>query len=220
MTREPVTIVTYDWVPDFPRGYVRDIRARWACEEAGIPYRTETVPLMDRTQDHLAMQPFHQVPILKDGDLTLFESGAMVLHLAKDSPALMPDDDTLRTHVTEWSFAALNSIEPPITGWIFGGKFKKNEKAGEDFGGWMHQRLDQLDAYLADKEWIVGDRFTAADIILTEVLRPARDEGALDRHPTTKAYVERATARPAFQRAHQAQMDHWTEADRKRAAKT
>ena len=218
MTRNPVTIVTYDWVPEFPRGYVRDIRPRWACEEAGIPYRVETVPLENRTPAHLAMQPFHQVPILKDGNLSLFESGAMVLHLAKDSPELMPQDDSGRAHVTEWSIAALNSVEPPVTAWIVAKVFNKNEKAAEEFGGWMHKRLDQLDAYLADRDWIAGESFTVADILLTEVLRVARDEGALDRHPAAKAYVDRATARPAFQRAHQAQMDHWTEADRKRAA--
>ncbi len=115
-----VTILTYDWVPNGPRGHVRDIRLRWACEEAGLPYQIATVRFQDRTgPDHLALQPFAQVPALMDGDITLFESGACLLHLAETSETLMPRDPRLRAETLQWLIAGLNSVEMVSVPWWF-----------------------------------------------------------------------------------------------------
>ena len=114
MSRDPVTIVTYEWLPEFPRGFVRDIRARWAAEEAGVAYAVETLPVMPKSVAHRQIQPFEQVPILRDGDLTLFESGAIVLHLAEGTP-LLPE--ARRAEITQWLIAALNSVEGATGRW-------------------------------------------------------------------------------------------------------
>lgn len=220
MTRDPVTIVTYDWVPPFAQGYVRDLRPRWAAEEAGIPYRVETVPLVDRSAEHLAMQPFHQVPALKDGDLTLFESGAIGLYLADGQPALMPEGAADRARVTQWLIAALNSVELPVMAWVLAVAFDKDEKAAAVANDRLQPRLGQLAAALDGRDWLVGDRFTVADILMVEVLRPAADMGALADHPVLLDYIARATARPAFQRAHAAQMDHWQAANAAKEAQS
>ncbi|AUH34562.1 glutathione S-transferase family protein [Paracoccus tegillarcae] len=216
MSRDPVTIVTYDWVPEFPRGYVRDMRPRWTAEEAGIPYKIETVPLNDKTPGHLAIQPFHQVPILKDGDLTLFESGAMALHLADGQPELMPEDRTGRARVNQWVIAALNSVELPVMAWIIAAAFDKDDRAAANANDRLQPRLAQLADVLDGKDWLLGDRFSVADIIMVEVLRPAADEGALADHPVLLDYIARAKARPAFQRAHADQMAHWQAAEAER----
>ena len=110
-----VTLYTYEWLPEFPRGFVRDMRVRWALEELGQPYTVATVPVHPKTDAHRAMQPFGQVPMIEDGDLRLFESGAIVLHLADGSPLLPP---ARRAEVTQWLIAALNSIEPSISAWV------------------------------------------------------------------------------------------------------
>lgn len=216
MTTQPVTIITYDWVPDFPRGYVRDMRARWAAEEAGRPYRVETVPLMDKSAEHLAMQPFHQVPVLKDGNLTLFESGAIVLHLAEGSDALMPEDTNDRAHTRQWLLAALNSIELPVMAWILARAFDRDEAAAKRAEGRLQPRLAQLANVLKDRDWLMGDRFTVADVMMVEVLRPAAAEGALADHPILTAYIARATERPAFKRAMADHLAHWQAADASR----
>src|SRR5215469_1184381 len=106
-----LVLTTYDWVPEFPRGLVRDFRVRWALEEAGLPYRIATTPFKDRDERHLAHQPFAQVPWLTDGDVSIFESGAILLHLAERSEALLPSDERGRADVKSWLFAALNSVE-------------------------------------------------------------------------------------------------------------
>lgn len=216
-----LTIYTLDWVPDFPRGFVRDMRARWVAEEIGRPYQTATVPLQPKSDAHRAMQPFGQVPIITDGDLTLFESGAIVLHLATGSP-LLPE--TRRPEITQWAFAAMNSIEPPISGWM---NTQLAEAQPEFFGPpyppevvthlrqGMDAKLQPLEQLLADKDWIAGD-FSAADILLADTLRLAGD--GLGDYPILTAYIARATARPAFQRAMDAQMAHWAAADAARMA--
>ena len=114
-----IIIHTLDWVPDGPRGFVRDLRLRWACEEAGLPYEVRTVSFDDRATNHLDRQPFGQVPFLTDGDIEMFESGACLLHLARKSEALMPRDDRGVAEVTEWIFAALNSVELVAVPWWF-----------------------------------------------------------------------------------------------------
>ena len=112
-------LTTFDWVPEMPRGYVRDIRVRWALEEAGLPYRVESVPFRDRNAEHFAHQPFGQVPWLTDGDISIFESGAILLHLGERSDALMPADPRGRSEAKEWLFAALNSVEMASLPWSF-----------------------------------------------------------------------------------------------------
>lgn len=216
-----LTIYTLDWVPDFPRGFVRDMRARWVAEEIGRPYQTATVPLQPKSDAHRAMQPFGQVPIITDGDLTLFESGAIVLHLATGS-SLLPE--ARRPEITQWAFAAMNSIEPPISGWM---NSQLAEAQPEFFGPpyppevvthlrqGMDAKLQPLEQLLADKDWIGGD-FSAADILLADTLRLAGD--GLGDYPILTAYIARATARPAFQRAMDAQMAHWAAADAARMA--
>lgn len=208
-----LTITTYDWVPDFPRGYVRDLRARWACEEAGLPYRIDTVPVRDRTASHLARQPFHQVPMLQDGAISIFESGAIVLCLAEKSEALMPRDPAGRAAVQQWAIAALNSIEPWVFRWTLAKVFDKDEEAAARAFPLLDQRLGQLSAAMRDREWIAGDRFTAADILMADALRPVEGHGGLSGHPVLNAYVARATDRPAFRKAHADQLAHFAAAD-------
>lgn len=206
---DPVTIWTLDWVPEFPRGYVRDLRLRWSCEEAGIPYNVRTVAFADRHTNHLDRQPFGQVPMLEDGDLRLFESGACVLHLARKSELLMPREPHGEAEVTQWVIAALNSIEMVTMPWIVM-QWSKHDFAA--ITEWMDKRLGQLEAVLANREWLVADRFTAADLIMADVLRmdELRDRGG---RPASEAYVARVTARPAFAKAHSDQIAFYAAAD-------
>jgi glutathione S-transferase len=209
---DPVTIWTLDWVPDMPRGYVRDLRLRWACEEAGIPYAIRTVAFDDRHTNHLDRQPFGQVPMLEDGEVKLFESGAGVLHLARRSEALMPRDPAGEAEVIQWVIAGLNSIEMVTMPWIVMG-WSGNEVPA--ITEWMDTRLGQLENVLAGREWLVGDRFTAADLIMADVLRlgELRQRGE---RPASEAYVERVTARPAFLKAHADQLALYAAADETR----
>lgn len=209
-------LTTYDWVPDLPRGFVRDIRVRWALEEAGLPYRVESTPFRDRQAAHFARQPFGQVPWLTDGDLVIFESGAILLHLGELSGRLMPDDPRSRAVVKEWLFAALASVEAASQPWSF---FKF---AGQDGEGPMWQffedflirhRLAHMEPVLAAREWLAGD-FSVADILMADVLRLVDRFDGLAAFPACRAYVARATARPSFAKAHADQLAHFAAADR------
>jgi glutathione S-transferase len=212
-------LTTYDWVPPPPRGFVRDLRVRWALEEAGLPYRVESTPFRDRGPDHLAHQPFAQVPWLTDGDLSLFESGAILLHLGQKSTALMPADPAGRAQVTQWVFAALNSVEPPVMSFVF----LRFSGEGEDstalaaMDRFVNLRLSRMEAILSEREWLMGS-FSIADILMSDVLRLLGPEGLgpdsrLDPYPACRAYVERATARPAFRKARADQLAHFAAAD-------
>ncbi|MGD9945941.1 MAG: glutathione S-transferase family protein, partial [Burkholderiaceae bacterium] len=165
-------LTTFDWVPQMPRGFVRDLRVRWALEEAGLPYRVETVPFRDRQAEHFSHQPFGQVPWLIDGDLSLFESGAILLHLGHRSAALMPTDERARSEVVEWVFAALNSVEMASLPWAL---LKFSGNAG-DSPGWavldqfLDLRLTHMEKVLAQREWLVQN-FSIADILMSDVLR-------------------------------------------------
>ncbi len=210
-----LVITTYDWVPEPPRGYVRDIRVRWALEEAGLPYRIESVPFRNRGRTHFAHQPFGQVPWLSDGDLSIFESGAILLHLAERSEALMPTDPRRRSEVKEWLFAALNSVEMASLPWsllTFTGAARDTPewKLFDDFLN-LH-RLKHLEAVLAEREWLVGT-FSVADILMADVLRLIGRLGGLEEYPACRGYVARATARPTFVKAHADQMAHFAAAD-------
>ena len=207
-----LTIWTYDWVPAGPRGFVRDLRLRWACEEAGLPYAVRTVPFDGREANHLAQQPFGQVPFLSDGDLQLFESGAGLLHLARKSDALMPRDPVGAAQTLQWTIAALNSIEMVSVPWWF---LKVSGSEDDGLGRWLGMRLQQLERVLGQREWLAADRFTVADLLMADVLRVS-DVRAFGDRPATEAYVTRVTDRPAFRKAHADQMAHFEAADRQR----
>src|SRR3954463_14203706 len=157
-----LVVTTYDWVPPPPRGFVRDIRVRWALEEAKLPYRVQSVSFKERGPEHLAHQPFGQVPWLTDGDISTFESGAILLHLGERSEALMPRDPKGRTEVIEWLFAALNSVEMASLPWSlfqFSGQGEKGLEVS------VKRRLYRLEPVLAGREWLAGS-FSAADILM------------------------------------------------------
>lgn len=204
-----LTIWTYDWVPEFPRGFVRDMRLRWACEEAGLPYSVRTVPFDGRETNHLDQQPFGQVPFLTDGKVETFESGACLLHLARKSEKLMPRDPAEEAATTQWMFAALNSIEMVAVPWWF---LEMSNVKENVLTQWMEKRLGQLERVLSEREWLVADRFTAADLLMADVLRVGKVR-AFGNRPVTEKYVARVTDRPAFKKAHAAQMAHFAAGD-------
>ena len=207
-----LTIWTYDWVPEGPRGFVRDLRLRWACEEAGLPYAVRTVRFEDRQTNHLERQPFGQVPYLSDGAIELFESGAGLLYLARKSQALMPRDPVGEAQTLQWTIAALNSMEMVTVPWWF---LTITGETDNGLTGWMTQRLDHLEAVLGAREWLAADRFTIADLLMADVLRVGQVRAFGDR-PATEAYVTRVTERPAFLKARADQMAHFEAADRAR----
>jgi glutathione S-transferase len=211
---ERVTIWTYDWVPKYPRGYVRDLRLRWALEEAGIDYAVASVPFDNRGSDHLARQPFAQVPFLDDGDIRVFESGACLLHLAEKSEALMPREAQGKADTLQWLVAALNSVEMVTVPWWF---IKMSGPTENPLAGWMKQRFDRLEAVLEKREWLAASRFTIADIMMSDALRMPKDLGELESYGALKAYVARACGRPAFQKAHRDQLAHFKAADAARS---
>jgi glutathione S-transferase len=204
-----VTIWTYDWVPEGPRGFVRDLRLRWACEEAGLPYAVQTVPFEGRETNHLESQPFGQIPFLRDGSLQLFESGACLLHLARKSVSLMPSDAAGQAQTMQWVIAALNSIEMVSVPWWF---TTLSGNASKDLEGWMSKRLGQLEDVLSTRDWLVADRFTVADLLMADILRVPKVR-AFGVRPATEAYVTRLTGRPAFEKAHADQIAHFRRAD-------
>jgi glutathione S-transferase len=205
-------IWTLDWVPQGPRGFVRDLRLRWACEEAGLAYSVRTIPFEGRETNHLAHQPFGQVPYLSDGDLEMFESGAGLLHLARKSETLMPPDPAGEAHVVQWTIAALNSIEMVTVPWWFLEISGAKENA---LAGWVESRLGQLEKVLSEREWLAADRFTVADLLMADVLRVGKVRAFGDR-PATESYVARVTGRPAFEKAHADQLAHFAAADERR----
>lgn len=209
-----LVLTTYDWVPEAPRGYVRDLRVRWALEEAGLPYRVESTPFKDRGPEHFAHQPFAQVPWLTDGDLNIFESGAILLHLGEMSDKLLPTDRRARSEAKEWVFAALNSMEMASVPWsLFHFMGQTDGQMFAFFDNWVKDlRVKRLETVLAKREWLAGS-FSIADILMVDVLRLIDRFKGLDDAPICKAYVARAMARPAFQKAYADQMVHFAKAD-------
>lgn len=210
-----LVLYTYDWVPEPPRGYVRDLRVRWALEEAGLPYRVESVSFRARGAEHFAHQPFGQVPWLTDGDLSIFESGAILLHLGERSAKLMPPQAQRRSEVKQWLFAALASVEAASQPWSFF-KFSNAQpnspmfRMFEDF--LQVHRLPHMEKVLADREWLAGS-LSVADILMVDVLRLVNRFEGLQAFPACRDYVARATARSAFLKAHSDQMAHFAAAD-------
>ena len=207
-----LTVWTYDWVPEGPRGFVRDLRLRWALEEAGLDYSVRSVPFDDRGAEHLRRQPFGQVPFLTDGDLTIFESGACLLHLAGKSERLMPRDAAGEAETLQWVIAALNSIEMVSVPWWFLSLSGDRENG---LAGWLRKRLGHLENVLRTREWLAASRFTVADLLMADVLRvqKLRDFAA---SPVFEAYIDRVCDRDSFRKAVADQLDHFAAGDRAR----
>ncbi len=204
-----LTIWTYDWVPEMPRGFVRDVRLRWACEGAGLPYQVKSTPFKDKGTEHFEHQPFGQAPWLTDGDISILESGAGLLHLARKSEKLMPRDPVGEAETLQWTIAALNSVEMVSVPWWF-----LEMSGAEDNGltGWLESRLDHVERVLKEREWLAAGRFTVADLIMADVLRIEKVRAFGDR-PATEGYLTRITQRPAFWKARADQMAHFAAAD-------
>lgn len=216
-----VVLTTFDWVPDLPRGYVRDLRVRWALEEAGLPYRVESVPFGERAAVHFAHQPFGQVPWLTDGDLSIFESGAILLQLGAKSGALLPTEPRERSTAIEWLFAALNSVEMASLPWslLMFSNAPKDTPAWRQLNDFLTIRLQRLEPVLQlvqEKDGWLAERFSIADICMADVLRLVDRFDGLADYPACKTYVTRATARPAFKKAYADQMAHFAAADKER----
>ncbi|QMW23025.1 glutathione S-transferase family protein [Sandaracinobacteroides saxicola] len=209
-----IEVTAYGWVPDMARGRVKDCRIRWALEEIGLPYRVRLVGGAGggggvKSPEHLADQPFGQVPVYKEGGLTLFESGAILLHIGAKDARLLPREDGARARAIGWAFAALNSIEPFaqmlfVMGWLADGKPWQDE-AGDLVRPFLETRLAQLSVALGGREWLDG-RFTIGDLLMVDVLRAQAPPALVAAHPNLADYVARGTARPAFRAAHAAQL--------------
>lgn len=198
------TITTFAWVPEFARGFVRDLRPRWAFEEVGQPYRVELIR-DGRAPEHRRRQPFGQVPTYQDDEVAIFESGAMVLRIAERAPGLIPADPAARLRAIQWLMAALNSVEPFVMALTINDDFEadrewskaRHPKVLDDLNG----RLEDLEAALGDKLWLDGDQFTLGDLMMVSVLGGLRNTQVLNGFPALRAYVARGEARPAHLRA-------------------
>jgi len=208
-----ITVVTYDWVPELPRGHVRDVRLCWALEEAGLPYRIETTPFADRGPEHFAHQPFGQVPWLTDGEISVFESGACLLYLGEKSDKLLPTDKSARLEAIEWLIAGLNSMEMVSVPWSI--HHFANDRQGpawERVDGWLTSRLTNLEKVIGKRDWLAG-QFSIADILMADILRLVDRFDGLRNFPATKAYLTRATSRPAFIKVRDEQIARYKAAD-------
>jgi glutathione S-transferase len=211
MTTTPRPVVTaFEWVPDFARGLVRDLRVRWALEEIGRHYDTELLNARaPRPEEYLARQPFDQVPAFTDGDLQLFETGAILLYLGEQNERLLPAQGQARWDAIAWLFAALNSVEPAFTRLVAYDIFNKDAAwapaARESAVGVCKQKLKRVNDALAGKEWLAG-RFSVADIAMVTVLNNIRHTDLVAEYPLLAAYHKRGTERPSYKRALEAQL--------------
>jgi len=201
----PPTVTAFEKSPDRGRGLARDMRVRWAFEEVGQPYDVQLVSFASMKEpEHLARNPFGQIPTYEEGDLTLFESGAIVLHIAERHPGLLPLDANARARAIAWMFATLNTIEPPILDRQIAVILESKEPWAEQrlpaVDQRIRKRLGELSNYLSDDEWLDGE-FSAADLLMVTVLRRLATSGLLDEYPNLAAYVARGEARPAYKRA-------------------
>lgn len=203
------TITAFKSSPDGGQGLARDMRVRWALEEVGQPYDVRLVSFREMKQPaHLALHPFGQIPTYEEGDLTLFESGAIILNIAQNHAGLLPEETNARARAIGWMFAALNTVEPPIveleqTHFSDGDKPWHAERIPM-MKDRIRIRLAQLSARLGDAEWLDGG-FSAGDLTMVMVLRRAEGENLLEEHSNLMAYMARAEARPAYRRAYDAQ---------------
>lgn len=210
-----ITISAFRWVPPFAQGQVRDLRARWALEEAGLPYKTRLLGQGDQdTPEYRALQPFGQVPILEEDGFVLFETGAIVLYVAERSETLLPKEPRARARATQWVISALNSIEPFVMNVALIELFYANEEWGKQrlpgATEFMNKRTSALSKALGDKPYLDGDRFSVGDLMMSTVLRILPEITENDKRLAD--YVARCTARPAFKRALDAQIGDFKEA--------
>ena len=205
-----ITITAFEQSPDGGKGLARDTRVRWALEEVGQPYEVRLVSFRAMKEPaHLALHPFGQIPTYQEGDLGLFETGAIVFHIAERHSGLLPDDANARARAITWMFAAINTVEPPIldlqtTKFLEGDKswFAQRLPAVEDR---IRYRLGELSGRLGDADWLDG-AFSAGDLMMVSVLLRSKPSGILDEYPNLAAYVARGEARPAYKRAFDAQL--------------
>ena len=212
-----ITISAFRWVPDFARGQVRDLRVRWALEEAGLPYRTRLLEQGDQDKDeYRALQPFGQVPIFEENGFTLFETGAIVLHIGERTTNLLPEDANGRARARQWVIAALNSIEPFVMNVALIDSFYQNEEWAKlrrpSAVAFVERRLAALSKALGDKPYLDGANFTAGDLMMAAVLRILHRTDLVTRDARLAAYLERCLSRPAFKRALDAQLGDFRDA--------
>ena len=203
------TITAFESSPDRGRGLARDMHVRWALEEVGRPYDVRLVSFSEMKEPaHRALHPFGQIPTYEEGALTLFESGAIVLHIAETHAGLLPPDASARARAIAWMFAALSTMEPPIVDRSIAMLLERDKSWCEErlpmVEGRIRDRLGDLSSRLGDAEWLDG-AFSAGDLLMVEVLRRLGGSGLLDEYPNLAAYVARGEARPAFKRAFDAQ---------------
>lgn len=204
------TITAFERSPDGGMGLARDTRVRWALEEVGQPYDVRLVSFQAMKEPaHLALHPFGQIPTYEEGDLALFETGAIVLHIAEHHAGLLPGDADARARAIMWMFAAVNTVEPPILELVIARIHEGDKPWAKErlplVAERVRNRLKQLSACLGDAEWLDG-AFSAGDLMMASVLLRLRPSGILDEFPSLAAYVARAEARPAYQRAFAAQL--------------
>jgi glutathione S-transferase len=209
-----ITITAFERSPDRGKGLARDMRVRWALEEVGQPYDVRLLSFKAMKEPtHLALHPFGQIPTYEEGDLVLFESGAIVLHIAEHYQGLLPDDAKARARAITWMFAALTTMEPPIVD-------REVAKLLEGDETWYEQRLpmveerirkrlSELSGHLGDADWLDG-KFSAGDLLMVSVLLRLKSSGLLDEYRNLSAYVARGEARPAYKRAFEAQLAVFT----------
>jgi len=208
------TITAFESSPDRGQGLARDMRVRWALEEVGLPYQVRLVSFSAMKEPaHRALHPFGQIPTYEEGDLALFESGAIVLHIAQHHAGLLPDDTKARARAITWMFAALNTVEPPILD-LQTAKFAEGDKPWTAerlplIKDRIRHRLGELSIRLGNADWLDG-AFSAGDLMMVHALQRLKPSGLLDEYPNLTAYVARAEARPAFQRAFAAQLAVFT----------
>ena len=205
-----ITITAFEQSPDGGRGLARDTRVRWALEEVGQPYEVRLVSFSAMKEPaHLTLHPFGQIPTYEEGDLVLFETGSIVFHLAQRHAGLLPEDPNARARAITWMFAALNTVEPPIIEFEIAKILEPDKSWSPErlplVEQRVHDRLGQFSARLGDAEWL-GGAFSAADLMMVSVLLRVRPWGLLARYPNLIAYSARGEARPAYQRAFEAQL--------------
>jgi glutathione S-transferase len=208
------TITAFERSPDRGQGLARDMRVRWALEEVGQPYDVRLLSFSEMKESaHLRRHPFGQIPTYEEGDLTLFESGAIVFHIAERHPGLLPDDANARARAIAWMFAALNTVEPPIVELGMATLLERDKGWYEErlalLADRVRKRLSELSSRLGDADWLDGE-FSAGDLLMVTVLRRLGRSGELEKFPKLSAYVARGEARPAYQRAFDDQLAVWT----------
>jgi glutathione S-transferase len=208
------TITAFERSPDGGKGLARDTRVRWALEEVGQPYEVRLVSFADmKAPAHLALHPFGQIPTYEEGDLAVFESGAIVFHIAERHAGLLPADPDARARAITWMFAALNTVEPPILEFSSARLFERDKPWYEDrlplVEARVRARLQPLSDRLGDADWLDG-AFSAGDLMMVSVLLRLKPSGMLNDYPKLAAYVARGEARPAYQRAFAAQLAVFT----------